>query len=232
MAEEELSARLARIAREVEARGDLASAGEEIVRATAELFDAGAEAGISLVHDRRHVTNGGASSESARRGDDLQNELGEGPCLDAVWQHEQVYSGDLANDGRWPTWGPRMAEEFGITTMLCSQLFTDGQKHLGALNIYSTRPDAFDEADQDVARSLATHVALAVSAVEQVEGLRHAIDRRTDIGKALGIVMIKYGLSDDRAFDVLRRLSNHENRRLHEVAADVVRTRGLPPGQR
>jgi len=225
----DISDHLASIARQIQSEGDVTKAGDRIVEVTAELFD-GAEVAISIAHRKHRVENGGATSESARRGDELQTELGEGPCLDAAWDHELVCTGDLARDDRWPRWGPRMAEQFGIRSMLCTQLFTN-EDQLGALNIYSTQLDAFDEEALETARLLSAHVAVAVAAAQEVQGLRFAVDRRTTIGKALGILMAKYDLDDDRAFDVLQRLSSHENRKLYDVSLGVVSLRGLPPTQ-
>jgi GAF domain-containing protein len=225
--DQRLSARLAQIAREVHGEDDVSRVHDRIIRATAELFDGRAEVGISIAHRKHRVENGAATSESASRGDELQTELGEGPCLDAVWDHEQVVTGDLAHDARWPVWGPRMAERYGIQSMLSTQLFTS-EDQLGALNVYSTDPDAFDEQDQEMGRLLGAHMAVAVSAARKIEGLRLAVDRRTTIGKALGVIMVTYDLDDDRAFAVLQRLSSHENRKLYDVAQDVVRDRALP----
>ena len=133
-------------------------------------WDGKAEAAISIAHRGRRVENLGATTEAVRRGDELQAELGEGPCLDAVWDQEQVVVGDLAGEQRWPRWGPKMVAEFGLKSMLCTQLFTN-ERQLGALNLYSTELHAFDEEDQEVARLLAVHAAMAVASAQHVEGL-------------------------------------------------------------
>lgn len=228
MTVQDIGARLALIARDVESGDDIAQAGDRICAAAVDLLGGRAEAGISIAHRGRQVENLGATSESVRRGDALQVELGEGPCLDAAWEQEQVVAGDLFREQRWPRWGPAMVTEFGIASMLCTRLYTNGRQ-LGALNIYSTAVDAFDEEDQEVARLLAAHAAVAVAAAQQIEGLRFAVDRRATIGKALGIIMAKYDLDDERAFAVLHRLSSHENRKLYDIAQDVIASRGLPP---
>jgi GAF domain-containing protein len=223
----DISGRVAQVAREVRSADDLVQAGDRISAAAVDLLGGHAEAGISITHRRRRVENLGATAEVVRRGDELQAELGEGPCLDAAWEQEQVVAGDLAVDVRWPRWAPKMVSSFGVRSMLCTRLFTN-EKLLGALNVYSTASDAFGEEDQEVAKVLAVHAALAVAAAQQVEGLRFAIDRRTVIGKALGILMVTYHLHDERAFAVLQRVSSHENRKLFDVAQEVVLTRGLP----
>jgi GAF domain-containing protein len=224
MVHNELGRRLADVARDVQSREDLAGAADEIVAVAAQMFDDDTAAGITLVHARRRVETAAATTDLVRRGDVLQYELDQGPCLDAAWRHRQVYSPDLANDQRWPTWGPQVAEELGVRTMLCTQLFTN-EDQLGALNLYSQRPDAFDEEVRETALLLAAHAAVAVAAAQQIDSLKVAVDRRTTIGKALGILMERYDLDDDRAFSVLRRLSSDENRKVYDLAEELVTTR-------
>jgi GAF domain-containing protein len=226
---EEIRARMTRIAREVQSRDDLALASDRIVAAAVDLFDGQVMAGISIAQRNRLVVTTSATAEVARRGDDLQAELGEGPCQDAIWSHVQVVTGDLANDERWQRWGPTMAAGFGIKSMLCTRLFTDEQQ-IGALNLYSAQPQAFDEEAQEVATLLAVHAATTIAAAHQVDGLKVANDRRTTIGKALGMIMNEYGLGDDQAFTVLQRLSSNSNRKLFDLAEEIVGSGGLSPG--
>jgi GAF domain-containing protein len=134
----DLGACLASVAREMQASVDLAAATDLIVEAAADLVGGPASfAAITLVYARRRLETVAATSDAATRGDQLQYELGEGPCMDAVWDHEQVVTPGLASDVRWPRWGPRVADELGVCSMLCTQLFTT-KDQLGALNIYST----------------------------------------------------------------------------------------------
>lgn len=226
MSTRDVVGRMTQIARDVQAGEDLAQATDRICAAAVDLLGVEAEAGISVADRRHRVENLGATAELVRSGDSLQVELGEGPCLDAAWQHEQVVADDLASESRWPRWGPQMLARHGVRSMLCTRLFTNEQQ-LGALNIYSTRSGAFDEEAQEMAHLLAVHAATTVAAARQVEGLKFAMDRRTTIGKALGMIMVRYDLDDERAFAVLQRLSSHENRKLYEIAQEVVTGRGL-----
>lgn len=229
MDEEKLSSRLAEIARDIQSKESVSQASEEIVGAAKDLLADGTEAGITLVHRHRRLDTPAATSDLVRRGDELQYELREGPCLDAAWEQDQVYSGDLGRDGRWPRWGPRIAESLGVHSMLCTQLFTN-ENQMGALNIYSGHHDAFDEEAHEVARLLAAHAAVAVAAAQEIATLKVAVDRRTTIGKGLGILMARYDLDDDKALAVLRRVSQHTNRKLYDIAEEVIRTHRLPSG--
>jgi GAF domain-containing protein len=161
------------------------------------------------------------------RGDALQYELGEGPCMDAVWQHEVVVSNDLRAETRWPVWAPRVVEELGARSMMCIQLFAD-EHSLGAMNMYSTTPGAFGRSDEVEGQALAAHVAVALAAAQEIEQLQTALVSRTVIGQAEGILMERFDISATRAFDVLRRVSSLSNTKLSLVARELVETRRVP----
>jgi GAF domain-containing protein len=227
MTREGLSDRLADLARDLRTPDDSAVAMDLVCDAAKDWLGAEACVGISLIRRGKGVETPAATSDLVRRGDLLQYELHEGPCLDAAWNEKQVYAGELAREPRWVTWAPRVVAELGVHSMLCTRLFTN-EDTLGALNIYSPKADAFDEDSREDILALASHAAVAVSSARQIEGLTIAVDRRTTIGKAVGMIMERFDLSDDRAFAVLRRLSSHENRKLYDIAAQVVATRRLP----
>jgi GAF domain-containing protein len=182
-------------------------------------------ASISVVRARRSVDTRASTSQLALDGDRLQYETGEGPCLDAIWEHRTVHSPDLGADPRWPTWGPRVVAETGATSILAFRLFTSSDT-LGALNLYSRT--GFDDADEDTGVALAAHVAIALSAAEETEHLTTALDTRTVIGQATGILMERLGVDAGVGFSVLARLSQETNTKLHDIAASIVSTREIP----
>jgi GAF domain-containing protein len=226
MADLHVHHRLGAVVRAVQSRADVPQAADEIVSAARDLIPNCFGAGLTLVSRGHSIESVGVSDDVVREGDALQYELGEGPCLDAAWEEEQVYSDDIRRDERWPRWAPRIAE-LGVGSMLCTRLFTNDD-HLGALNLYGDQAYGFDEEDAEIARLLAAHAAVAVAAAQEIATLRVAVDRRTTIGKALGIIMARYGLDDDKAMSVLRRLSSHQNRKLYDIAVDVVREVRIP----
>lgn len=226
MTEQDLGRRLAEIAREIEAADSVHEAAEEIVAATMELLPQASGAAVTLVHHNRRVETAAASGDLAREGDRLQYELGEGPCLRAAREEELVFVPDLEADDRWPQWGPRVTA-LGVRSMLCVQLFTNDDQ-LGALNVYADTAGAFGAEDCETAQFLAAHAAVGVAAAREIATLKVAVDRRTTIGKALGIVMVQYGLDDDQAMSALRRLSTHHNRKLYDLALEIIRELRLP----
>lgn len=161
-----------------------------------------------------------------RRGDALQNELDEGPCLDSVRTHDTVISQDLSRDPRWPRWSPRVISEFGVHSMLSLLLYTTKRSY-GSLNLYGDRTQAFDSESLAVAQALAAHLAVAVAASREIDHRGLAMVNRTVIGQAEGILMERLDLTSEQAFDYLRRQSQQTNRKLVEVCAELVRTRQL-----
>ncbi len=71
--------------------------------------------------------------------------------------------------------------------------------------------------------------ALAASEVE-VAQLHVAMKNRTVIGQATGMLMLMLNVSEEQAFDYLRRVSSHRNRKVTEIAEEIVRDRALPEG--
>ncbi len=183
-------------------------------------------AGVSIM-ENGEIHTVAASNEVLRKVDELQFDLGEGPCFDALQQHEVIWSADLAEDGRWPLYGPRLIEETGIRSAVSYRLFTTGDS-FGALNLYSLRPDAFSDEDVEIGEALAAHTAAALAASVRDQHLRRALETRTVIGQATGMLIERYELDASAAFNVLRRISQDQNLKLYEVARRLVDTGTLP----
>jgi GAF domain-containing protein len=224
---ENLLQRLSRAAREMQGETDSLDTMDSVVRLGLDLVSGAEHCAISLVHRYRHIDTPAASGDVPRRVDQLQYELEEGPCLEAIHDHDQVDSPDIATDARWSAWGTRVATELGIRSMLCFRLFTN-EETMGALNFYSSRVDGFTPEDGENGLALAAHAAIAVTAALQIEQLRAGIDSRDVIGQAKGILMERFGLDQARAFGVLARVSQEHNQKLRAVAVELVRTRHLP----
>ncbi|MET0997911.1 MAG: GAF and ANTAR domain-containing protein [Marmoricola sp.] len=217
---------LAEAARSMQEQTSTQATLDEAVVIATEIIDGCNLAGMSVVN-ATGITTPAGSSEVLKRLDGLQFELQEGPCYDAVHLHEVVIGRDLENDERWPNWGPRVAREIGVRSIVSYRLFS-GENTLGAMNLYSLRKDAFDLEDIHSGGALAAHVAVALVEAQNVTNLETAIDVRTGIGRAEGILMERFDLSPAQAFAVLRRASQAHNVKLAKVAEELVRTRRTP----
>ncbi|WP_166355820.1 GAF and ANTAR domain-containing protein [Phytoactinopolyspora limicola] len=185
------------------------------------------EAGVMLLRARGRIETAFATHSRVAEADRLQMDIGEGPCLQAMWDHDIFRVDDTSSDPRWPTWGPKAAD-LGLCSLLAVRLFTP-QQTIGALNLYGEQLKTFTDDDVDVADIFGRHASVALAASREEAGLREAIGARHLIGLAQGILMERHGLDADRAFQVLRRYSQQHNVKLREVAELVVETRQLPP---
>lgn len=188
----------------------------------------GADSAGLLLHHRAGDVATASTDERVDEVQRLQLELGEGPCLDALVAEgpDVVWSVDLKNETRWSRWTPH-AIGLGYRSVMTMGL-SFGRRRLASLNIYSSRPDAFDTDDRAVALLMAQHTAAALVNKMENESLVNAIDARKTIGVATGFIMAKHDLTEDQAFAVLRRYSQHANVKLRTIAEKVVAERGLP----
>jgi ANTAR domain/GAF domain len=172
----------------------------------------------------------GATSDVPLRVDRIQYELGHGPCVDAILTDSLFNAGDLRTDARWPEFGRRAAEDTGILSMLSFRLFFEDAGSadlLAGLNLYASKPEAFDEVDETMLGLIATHGALAISAAQQrrrADGLTAALQSNRDIGAALGVLMARLLVTREQAFDLMRIASQRTNRKLRDIAEDVLET--------
>ncbi|MCL3819639.1 GAF and ANTAR domain-containing protein [Aeromicrobium wangtongii] len=178
------------------------------------------DAGIMRTLSRSQIETPAQTSPRVSEAHQLQVTYDEGPCLDAITGQATYRSDDVKNDLRWPQWGPS-ADAIGIRSTLGVRLATTTRGY-GSLDIYAHRVSAFTRADEEIAELLAAHATAAFAAAERTEGLTTALDTRTVIGQAQGILMQQFEISADTAFQFLRRISQHENKRLVTVAEAIV----------
>lgn len=218
---------LADAVRDLDAQADPPHTLQRLVDIAPDFFGSSDFVGVSLV-ERGTISTPAASSEELRELDEAQYALGEGPCREAIRTEATIIVGDLATDPRWPRWGQAMVSELGIRSSLSFRLFTSDDDTWGALNIYSTQPHAFTHEDVSHGQTIAAMAAVALARSIKDEQLAQALETRTVIGQATGVLMERFDLSPEAAFDVLRRISSHHNVKLRDLAADVVRTREVP----
>ncbi len=220
---------MGRVARRMqEEHGDVDATLRAVTASAVATVPHASECSISYVTGRREVESRASTGDLSREVDALQGRLGEGPCLDAVWEEEVVRVDDVAAEQRWPRFA-REAAALGAGSMMCSQLFVSGDQ-LGALNLYSRDPGVFDDEAQEIGMMLAAHAAVAIAGAEHEQNLRRAVDRRDLIGQAEGILMERYEITADQAFGVLARVSQQTDRRLADIARGLDDTGTVPGG--
>jgi len=153
--------------------------------------------------------------------------LREGPCITAALDRRTVRSGSLEGERRWPRFGPR-AGRLGVHSVLSLPLLLPGEV-VGAINVYARDSEAFDDHAAELGERFAAAAAVAVhnaqvlaAAVALTLQLQAALSSRPVIDQAIGILRSRSGESADEAFDRLRVISQHENRKLTDVAHQLV----------
>ncbi|MFG1813619.1 GAF and ANTAR domain-containing protein [Kribbella sp. NPDC049174] len=193
----------------------------EAVQAAMDLVP-GAQAGsITALVGGTRVEHKAESGTLPARVDAIMSEYDEGPCLDALFQRRIVRVEDMRRETRWPRFAPRAAE-LGALSMLAFPLFVKDDNFC-ALNLYADEAHAFTDESEHVGRLLATHAAVAYSGAQREEHLLAAIETRDLIGQAVGLLMERYSITSDRAFDTLVRFSRQSNRKLRDLALELIR---------
>jgi GAF domain-containing protein len=190
----------------------------EVARASVPGFD---EVGISTLHKDGKVQTRAATGDLVHQLDDLQYGLSEGPCVDTLREAHVVVAPHIQHDQRWPRYVPAAVER-GLRSQLAVRLYLDDQGTLGGLNLYSTTSDDVDPEAEGTAELFAAHAAIALGNARERENLNQALHSRKVIGQAVGILMERYEMNEDRAFAFLVRASSHANIKLREVAQELV----------
>lgn len=210
--------------------GELADTLARITRAAQETVPGVAHASISLRHADGRLETKAATNPLVDEADQIQHDLAEGPCYDAVTDSLVTYSPDLAHATEWPRYGPKAAA-LGFRSQMAFRLYEKGAERAG-LNLYSLELHAFEDS-AEIAALFASHARVALGHAQDRDSLSAAITTREDIGKAVGIVMERYQLTGERGFELLIRLSQTSNIKLRDVAAQILessRTEQAPQG--
>jgi GAF domain-containing protein len=180
------------------------------------------------VRDRRGFRTAAHTDERVKKADELQHELEEGPCVDASKENQTFEIEVMRLEERWPRYTPG-AVEAGIGSSISLPLYGGGGTS-GALNVYSPDEKAFDDEDRRVGAEFARRASVLLANVaafaeksELTEQLQDAIATREVIGKAIGILMEREGITDDAAFAMLRTASQNNNVKLRDIAEELFR---------
>lgn len=190
----------------------------------------GLEVTCAVTLRRRHRTaTAGWSSEASRACDEIQHNFGEGPCLQAMDTGTTVLVRDTRTDMRWPQYGAAISA-LGQLSILGVPLALD-EGAAAALNVFAPVPDAFDAAAIGLAETFARHaekslrLAVRIGARQQLaDDLRAAMESRTAIDLAAGIIMAQNRCTQEEALRILAKASSGRNKKLRLVAEDLVKS--------
>ncbi len=198
---------------------------ERVMNATHQLFQA-TGCGIMLIDDSSVLAAVAATDEPGRLLEVVQEQVGHGPCVDALTFGQIVNTADLGADARWPELGQLAAK--GVRAVLGVPLHAD-RLPVGSLNVYRDQPHQWTESEVSALTAYSSLVEgglqTALHARERerlAEQLQHALDHRVVIERAVGIVMGRQNINAVDAFNQLRHQARSAQRPVADVAADLL----------
>jgi transcriptional regulator with GAF, ATPase, and Fis domain len=187
------------------------------------------EVSVTLV-DREKAKTVVFTGELAVHLDERQYQNGTGPCLDAAVTGETVVV-DVADESLYPDFA-HSAKRAGVTHSVSIGLPVPNRV-VGALNIYASTPHRLSEETITLAQTFASYAGVAVAnaalynhSAELADQMRTAMESRSVIEQAKGILMARHGYDADEAFKSLSKMSQDSNRKLRDIAETIIDSRG------
>jgi transcriptional regulator with GAF, ATPase, and Fis domain len=187
----------------------------------------GMRTGIMLVDRSGDLAFVAASDDAVVEIERYQERVNDGACYHAFRTGSMVAAEDLTSDDRWPGYRDRVLA-VGARAVLGLPMHAFGQT-IGVMNVYRPNAGPWVTDEVQTLRALtAIAAAFIVHHADEQEArsvrtnLEAAIDSRDLIGQAKGLIMAREGVGSDEAFDRLRERSQRANRKLRDVAAELV----------
>lgn len=179
------------------------------------------------VKARRKPSTAAGSSERAVELDQLEQAIGDGPCIRALREMSPVIIDDVTTDSRWSELNRKFAEKNIYSSLGVPLEITSDAS--AALNFFASKPGAFTQDVYDKAlgftESARSTLLLAVrmGAVQsRADDLEAAMQSRTAINLACGVIMGQNRCSQTEAMEILTKVSSNRNRKLRDVATELV----------
>jgi hypothetical protein len=198
---------------------DLDGTLRSLTRAAVETLPGVEEATITIRHEDGTLRSYASTADFLEELDVWQFDNAEGPCYDGVTDNAVTLCGNLLDDPRYPGYGSRAAAA-GIRSQAGLRLF-ESKRAIGGLNRYSRSVGALADV-AFLAALFSEHARGAVAYASQIDGLREAITTRQLVGQALGILMGRFDLSEERAFAFMARVSSHRNVKMRVIAQEII----------
>jgi GAF domain-containing protein len=198
----------------------------EMATLAAGLITGGLSCGMTLRPKGRAVTVA-CSDDLAARADEVQYQIGDGPCLHAMRDGHMVRIDDTADMARWPAF-EEQAASLGIRSCLAFPLNANGES-IGALNLYARAVSAFGVTETQRAEKFAENASGALALALRLASyaalntqLRSSLASRSIIDQAIGVIMAREYCTQARAFEILRNVSQNNNIKLRDLASSIL----------
>ncbi|NEM07089.1 GAF and ANTAR domain-containing protein [Geodermatophilus normandii] len=200
---------------------------QRIVDLVQQSMPAGAEVSITLIRGD-HPTTAAFTGPLAEQLDETQYQLGHGPCLEAAIGGLLIVIPDVRTETRWPAYVPALLQR-GALSALAAPL--PAPYVAAGLNVYARTAEAFTADDRSAlvqfagyAAAVQTNMDALQDARDLAEHLQKALASRAVIEQAKGILMERHKLTAEQAFRMLADTSMRINRKVRDLAEDLVHT--------
>jgi GAF domain-containing protein len=184
------------------------------------------EVSVTLI-SAKDAHTAAATGQLALNLDEWQYGHGHGPCIDASASHTTMSLPDMTVETRWPDWAAEALSAGARSSLSIGLPIHEGVT--GALNVYATKPEAFDSDAIIVGQTFAGYAAVALANAHLydtqatlAQQMQAAMQSRAIIEQAKGIIMGSRRCTADQAFAILTKISQDTNRKLRDVAAALV----------
>lgn len=207
----------------------------QLVRSCVDLLGVDA-AGILLLKGDGSLEVAASSNQTARFMEVFQIQSRSGPCVDVVRTGRRVVVTERADlERRWPVFGRAVSRiDYSAVYALPMRL---REETIGALNLFHSEERVFTEFDAEVTQALADAATIGIMqqrslsrASALTEQLQLALDHRTSVEQAKGILAEYGGVDVGTAFEAIRTFARSHRLKLSAVAGQLV-SRELDPGR-
>ena len=220
-------AALAGLARLALAEEDTQSVMQRVVDGVKDEMPAGAEVSMTLLRHEQPTT-AAFTGELALTLDEMQYDRGHGPCLEAALSGQVVEIIDGRVEDRWPEYMPTFLQAGALSSLAVP---IPAAQLAAALNVYAPVADAFTAENRQAVGEFAAYAGAALvnmdalqDALDLAENLQKAMQFRSVIEQAKGILIERHKLTADEAFRLLADTSMRVNRKVRDVAEELVLT--------
>jgi len=188
-------------------------------------------AGVSILDPQGRATSTGSTDSIVEQSDQLQYELGQGPCLTAWASEEPVLMDDARSESRWPEWTAAV-ESLPVRSVVSSPLIANGHS-IGAIKVYASGPSVFDSGTVSLMELFASPAATLLSHIQSSEtprriseGLQSALYSRDLVNRACGVLMERHSVTHEQALQQLLLQSRDTGLTLQQVSEELIA--GIP----
>jgi len=129
---------------------------------------------------------------------------------------------DVSKDKRYKE--KKLAKKENLVSMLSVPMWVK-ERIIGVINVYTTKMYEFTESDIDLLSAVANQAAVAIENTElmvKTKIIQEELETRKKVEKAKGILMRRQDLSENAAYELIRKTSMNKRLSMKEIAEAII----------